>query len=135
MIEFSTDPCKNVTLHFRINRDGLATFDFGTLNLSTYTVVVNFKYRKNDTTNVLQLTSGSGLTVGTFTVAMAMSKSNSVLFTERTFFWEMVRTKTSLEKDWFTGDAIFHYGKFDLGTTAQTVTLLESGSSVTVAIS
>lgn len=135
MIAISADPSRELTLYFRINRDGNITFNFESLDLSTYSIVVNFKTRKDDSANYLQLTSSSGLTIGTNTVALAMSKANAATFREQTYFWEMVRTKSGGEKDWLTGDAVFHYGKFDgLENQTETLTIYENGSTVSVTV-
>jgi len=126
MIAVTADPTRDVTLYFRINRDGAIIFSFfdsddNELDLSQYSLVVNFKRRKNDITNFLQLTpaiSGNNAT-------LTMTKANSATFREQTFFYEMVRTKAGFEKNWLTGDAIFHMGKFD-GVTNATETFINS---------
>ncbi len=135
MKSITADPAKELTLYFRINRDGNITFDFGSFDLTGYTVVVNFKTRKDDSANYLQLTSSSGLTVGASTIALAMSKVNAATFREQTYFWEMVRTKNGGEKNWLTGDAVFHYGKFDgLESSSETISINESGVTVNITV-
>ncbi len=114
MISVTADPTRELTLYFRINRDGAIIFSFldlngDALNLSPYTIVVNFKQRKSDSTNFMQLTP----TVLSNVATLTMTKANAATFRDQTFFWEMVRTKSGLEKNWLTGDAIFHTGKFD----------------------
>lgn len=114
MIAITADPSRELTIYFRINRDGTIVFSFldlngDALNLLPYTFVVNFKYRKNDNTNFLQIipiTSGN-------TVTLNLTKTQTAAFRDQIFFWEFVRTKAGLEKNWITGDAIFHQGKFD----------------------
>jgi len=114
MVAVTADPTRELTLYFRINRDGVIVFSFLDLNgialdLSPYTIVVNFKYRKSDSSNFLQITP----TISGNTAILILTKSQSAAFREQTFFWELVRTKSGLEKNWLTGDAIFHQGKFD----------------------
>jgi hypothetical protein len=114
MVAVTADPSRELTLYFRINRDGSIIFSFLDLNgdalsLSPFTFVVNFKLRKSDSSNFLQISptiSGSNAT-------LTVTKAQSAAFREQTYFWEMVRTKGGLEKNWITGDAIFHQGKFD----------------------
>lgn len=114
MVAITADPTRELTIYFRINRDGTLIFDFRDLNglpfdLSAYSIVVNFKRRKSDSTNFLQVTP----TISSNIASLTLTKSQSATFREQTFFWEMVRTKSGLEKNWLTGDAIFHNGKFD----------------------
>src|SRR6185369_12213438 len=128
MVAISADPARELTLYFRINKDGNLLFYFldsngASFDLSLYSIVVNFKTRKNDSTNILQLipvVTGNSLT-------LTLTKAQSALFREQTYYWEMVRTKSLLEKVWLTGDAIFHLGKFD-GTDNQSETLTISES-------
>ena len=114
MIAVIADPSRELTLYFRINRDGAIAFQFldlhgNALIMTPYSIVINFKRRKDDSTNFLQLTPTISSNVATLT----MTKANAATFREQTFFWEMVRTKSGLQKNWITGDAIFHQGKFD----------------------
>jgi len=119
MASATADIARELTTYWRINRDGSIVFNFtqsdGTtaFDLTGYTIVVNFKLKKFDTANVLQLTSGLGITISSNVVTVAITKAQANTFREQTYYWEMVRTKSGLEKNWFTGDAIFHNGKFD----------------------
>lgn len=134
----TTDPAKELDVYFRINKDGSFTLNFfdsggNQFALSTYTFTVNFKLRKNETTNVLQLTEGAGITKTSYSLVIALTKTQSNLFREQNYFWELVRVKSSLEKDWLTGDAIFHLGKFDGVEQTENITISDS-SEITVNI-
>lgn len=128
MKEATADPARELTLYFRINKDNQLVFYFldangNSFDLSAYSIVINFKVRKNDTDNFLQLTP----TVNSNSATLAITKSQANAFREQTYYWEMVRTKTALEKVWLTGDAVFHLGKFDgVDTSTTTLTVNES---------
>ena len=139
-MELTTDPAKELDIYFRINKDAGITLNFYDGNgsayaLSTYTFTLNFKLRKNESSNVLQLTEGSGITKSTSSLAIALTKTQSNLFREQNYYWELVRTKSSLEKSWLTGDAIFHLGKFDGVVNTSSITVYEGWPYVNVTVS
>lgn len=118
MPSITADPARELTSYFRIGRDGALSFVYYDSNddafsLTGYTFVLNFKVRKDDSTNFLQLTSGSGLTISGNTIDVAITAAQSARFREQTYFWELVRTYSGLTKNWLSGDAVFHFGKFD----------------------
>ncbi len=118
MPAITADPARELTAYFRIGKDGALSFVYydsndDAFNLTGYTFALNFKTRKDDSTNFLQLTSGSGLTITSNTIAVAITAAQSARFREQTYYWELVRTFNGLTKNWLTGDAIFHFGKFD----------------------
>ena len=130
MKEATADPAKELTLYFRINKDNQLVFYFldangNALDLSAYSIVVNFKVRKNDIDNFLQLIP----TINSNSATLTLTKSQANAFREQTYYWEMVRTKTALEKVWLTGDAVFHLGKFD-GVDTSTTTLTVNDSEL-----
>lgn len=140
MAAVTADPSRELKLYFRINRDGNITLTFIDANgapfsLLNYTPVVNFKNRSNDATNFLQLTSGSGLTQGSSSIIITLTKAQAAKFREQAYFWELVMTKNSLESDWLTGEALFHTGKFDGLVASSTVTVTNSGTPVTITVS
>jgi hypothetical protein len=63
------DPAERLDLYYRKNRDGAITLVFtsssgGAYNISANTFILKIKYKTSDITDVLSLTSGSGLTIG-----------------------------------------------------------------------
>jgi len=118
MPAITADPARELTSYFRIGRDGALSFVYydsndAAFNLTGYTFVLNFKVRKDDSTNFLQLSSGSGLTISGNTIDVAITAAQAARFREQTYYWELVRTYSGLTKNWLSGDAIFHFGKFD----------------------
>ncbi len=113
------DPARRLDIYQRIDRDGTLTLQFFDVDgqpflLDDYTIWWNWKLRSLDTTNVLQLTEGAGLTKSVNQIVMEMTKAQAALFAVKTYFHEIVRSHASLgEKDWITGDANAHNGKFD----------------------
>ena len=136
MIKITSDPAREITWYFRINRDNQKVFRFydssgDDFSLTDYTFVLNFKKRGNDSSNILQLTSGSGLTKTGNELTVQIAKTQAALFQDRTYFVELVRTKDSLERTWFTIDGVFHNGKFDgVGSSSEDVTIYDSGGDV-----
>jgi hypothetical protein len=141
MAAVTTDPARELTLYFRIDRDGLFTIacrnaDGSAFDLTGYSPVVNFKNRKGDSANVLQLEDGDGLTIVDGDIAGAVTKAQAALFREQAYYWEMVITQDSMERNWLTGDAIFHLGKFDgLEPNSATITITDGASVITLSIS
>src|SRR6185436_9618113 len=118
MPAITADPARELTSYFRIGRDGALSFVYyysndAAFNLTGYTFVLNFKVRKDYSTNFLQLSSGSGLTISGNTIDVAITAAQAARFREQTYYWELVRTYSGLTKNWLSGDAIFHFGKFD----------------------
>lgn len=140
-VKATTDPARELELYFRINRDASITFNCYDENgdaflLADYTIVANFKKRENDSTNFLQLSSGSGLTKNTSSFILTLTKVQAALFREQSYFLEIVRTKSALEKNWTAGSAIFHNGKFDgLAVSSSSFTISEGATTVTLVIS
>lgn len=114
MVAITADPSRELTLYFRINKDGAIIFSFTDIDgndlvLTPYTLTINFKSRRGDSSNLLQITPSINSNDAIFSI----SKAQASLFREQTYYWEMVRIKSGLEKNWLTGDAMFHCGKFD----------------------
>lgn len=138
MPAITADPAKELTAYFRIGRDGALSFVYYDSNddafsLSGYTFVLNFKVRKDDSTNFLQLTSGSGLTITSNMIAVSITAAQAARFREQTYYWELVRTYSGLTKNWLSGDAVFHFGKFD-GVQKKNSTSSSDDSEVTILI-
>lgn len=141
MAKATADPSRDLTLYFRINRDGSFTFncvdsDGNAFALTDYTIVANFKRQANDSTPFLQLTNGSGITKNASSFILTMTKANAAKFREQSFFLEVVRTKDGLEKNWIAGEAIFHNGKFDgVASDAATLTINDGDQVISLVIS
>ena len=116
MIDIVTDPSKKIRYYFRVNSTPLPkTIHFvdesgNPYPVNTKTWQVNFKRFATDSTNVVQLLSGSGLTIGTSSITIAPTQSQ-VNIQAREYFIE-VRNVTD-SQSWFTGKAIGHDGEFD----------------------
>ncbi len=116
MIHIVTDPSKIIRYYFRVNSTPLPkTITFLDENGDPYPVdtkvwQVNFKINSRDTTNVIQLLSGSGLTIATNSITIDPTDSQ-VNVPPREYFIE-VRNTTD-DQSWFTGKAIGHNGEFD----------------------
>lgn len=116
MIDIVTDPSKKIRYYFRVNSTPLPkTIILLDENGSPYSVntkiwQVNFKRNPCDTSNVLQLLSGSGLTIGVNSIQIAPT-SSQVNIQAREYFIE-VRNVTD-SQSWYTGVAIGHNGEFD----------------------
>ncbi len=143
MASVTADPARELTLYFRINRDGRLILYFldengDPFDLTDYSAVVNFKSRKDASDNILQLTDGDGLTIDavTDTIELAITKDQAAQFREQTYFWELVITDPdSLEADWLTGDCIFHNGKFDgVATSLETITVNAGADTVQITV-
>jgi len=140
MAEITADPAKELTAYFRINRDGSLTFncvDSGgaAFSLAGHTIVANFKRRPNESTNFLQLTSGSGITVNASSFVLTLTKTQAAKFREQTWFLEIVVTVSAIEKTWITCNAVFHNGLFDgLTDSTETLTINTGAATVTMTI-
>lgn len=116
----TSDPSRYIKWFFRIDRDNRKTFAFlnddGTnKDLTGYVFTVRFKNRKDDADDesLLVLTIGDGLTVEDNEVHTDVAKAVAADFSDARYFVEWVVSQDSWERNWFTGDAIFHNGRFD----------------------
>jgi hypothetical protein len=101
------DIAEKLDLYFRIARDGSKTFTF-TSGGSSYSVAgitweLNIKVR-GASTNTLQLTSGSGLTISTNTITVAVTAAQTTI-AERLYYWELYDVTN--KKTWLCGNAHF----------------------------
>jgi hypothetical protein len=134
------DPARELDLFFRINRDATNTFNFvdpagNPYDLTGRTFVLNIKQHAWDNTNFFQLTTSGGLTVGTSTIDVTLTKPQTAKFRQQYYFWELVMTKSGLEKDWLTGYAWFHNGKFDgVGNMVTTIAIYDKGQTINITI-
>lgn len=112
------DPARKIDLYFRINRDGVSqtlTFTDEATGLP-YTVngktwQLNIKESYTSSTNVLQLLSGSGLTIATSSITVLPTAAQVQYMRERAYYYELYNVTD--KQTWLCGDAIFHAGKFD----------------------
>lgn len=139
MVETTSDPSKKIKWYFRINRDGLKTFlvfdNTGAAKVLTgYVPVINFKRREGEA-NFLQLAIGSGITSVAGGWAVALTKVQAATFREMTYFVELVITQGGLERNWISGDAVFHNGRFDGVTTdSSSLTVYDDGGTVSISL-
>ena len=127
MIDIVADPSKKIRYYFRVNSTPLPKTIYvvdeagNPYPVNTKTWQVNLKRNAGDSTNVVQLLSGSGLTIGVNSITIAPSQAQ-VNIQPREYFIE-VRNVTDAQS-WFTGIAKGHEGEFDnFETDALTITV------------
>lgn len=132
MIDIVTDPSKKIRYYFRVNSTPLPkTIYFLDENgadypVNTKTWEVNFKRNPGDSTNVVQLTDGSGITLGVNYMTIEPTQAQ-VNIQPREYFIE-IRNTTDAQSP-FTGKAIGHQGEFDnFETDDLTITVLNNPS-------
>lgn len=138
MIAATFDPAKELTLYFRVARNGSLTFSFVDSDGNAYSLIyddfeLNIYKNQGDKKKLISLIVGSGIsfpTASSLTVSITESQSN---INEGEYYYELYRP--DIGKTWLTGDAIFHNGKFDGVDNNATITITESGTPVTITIS
>jgi len=133
MIQIVADPSKKIQYYFRVASLSTAKTIYlvdengADFPVNTKTWQVNFKNRAGDSSNVIQLTSGDGLTIGSnfITFQLSATKSN-VQVKEYYIEFRNVTDNQSL----LTGNAIAHIGVFDNFET-DNLTFTVSGSGFT----
>lgn len=134
------DPARELEFFLRINRDGVKTLNFldsggAQYDLTGRTFVLNFKWHARESENFLQLTSTAGLTINQYSIGIAITKAQAAMFREQSYYWELVMTKNTLEKNWLTGNAWFHNGKFDgVGNTSDDLIIYDNGEIINITI-
>jgi hypothetical protein len=131
------DIAGKLELLFRIARIGNKTFTFLDVNESAYslsglTFQLNVKQLPSSSTNLFQLTSGSGLTIGSNTIDITVSETQSDL-PEKLCYWELYETVG--KKTWLCGNCYFISRDPSSETEATTVTVNLDPDEVTVTIS
>jgi hypothetical protein len=131
------DIAGKLDLLFRIARVGNKTFTFVdadsvAYSLSGLTFQLNVKELPSSSTNVFQLTSGSGLTIGSNTIAIAVTEVQTAL-TEKLYYWELY--ETSVKKTWLCGNCYFISRDPSSESDATTVTVSLDPDTITVTIS
>jgi len=141
MITITSDPSREIKWYFRINRDNRKTFRFfnsggAAFDFTGYAIVINFKQRENDSTNFLQLTSGSGFTLTGNDIAVWLTKTQAARFRDASYFVEFVVTNSSNERNWFTCEGVFHNGKFDgvSSTSTESIVIYDGANIVNVTV-
>lgn len=126
------DPSREVDLYARINRDGVAqTLTFNDSNGDPYTVntktwQLNVKRFDSDNTNVLQLLSGTGLTINATSIVIAPTAAQTASLQDRGYYYELYNVTD--KQTWLSGTFYFHKGKFDnyYASGANTITVTVS---------
>jgi hypothetical protein len=131
------DIAGKLDLLFRIARVGSKTFTFVDSNgdaysLSGLTFQLNIKQRPSSTTNLFQLTSGSGLTIGASSIEIDVTELQTDL-PEVLCYWELYETVG--KKTWLCGSANFISRDPSSENDATTVTVNLDPDTVTVTIS
>lgn len=129
------DPSLLVDCYARINRDGVAqTLIFSTSDGTPYVVntktwQLNIKQSSNETTNLLQLLSGSGLTITETSIIIAPSAAQTATMPERGFYYELYNLTD--KQTWLSGTFYFYKGKFNNVITpgANTITITVSNGT------
>jgi hypothetical protein len=92
--QVNTDAAAPLALYFRKNRDSVTkTFSFfeddgeTPYSIAGLTFQMNFKNREYSATNIFQLTSGSGLTVGSSTIAFTVTAAKTLLVAGEMCWW------------------------------------------------
>lgn len=135
------DPSRRLDFPFRLRRAGSKKFIFqnsdGTaIDISTYDFVLNIKEYPGARTNTIQLTIGSGLTVGgagnnELTASLTVANTS---IREQEYYWELYKESTS--KTYLNGLAPAHNGVFDgVSNDEDTLTITDGSSEVTITIS
>jgi hypothetical protein len=122
------DTAKRLDLYARKNRDGSKKFTFLTSSGTAYDISaidfkLNIKSKARDTTNVLQLTVGSGLTVGgtgnnELTVTLTDTQTNIKAVN---YYWELFND--TADKTWLHGEFIVSNGLSEEITESSSVTV------------
>ena len=123
------DPSREIDLYARINRDGVPqTLQFNDSSGNPYTVntktwQLNVKRFASDSTNVLQLLSGSGLTINATSIVIAPTATQTAGIQARGYYYELYNVTD--KQTWLSGTFYFHEGKFDnyYASGANTVTI------------
>lgn len=140
MAAISFDPARKLTLYFRVARDGSKTFSFVDANgtakdVSGYSFAFSFKYRASDSSNVFSIANGDLTRHSTDKITIPVSSTLTNVAPQE-YYWQMdVTLPDTKVHTWLTGSAKFHNGEFDGITESSTITVDESGSAVTIAIS
>lgn len=127
------DPARRAFFYFRINRDSNPqTISFVDANGNPYTIndktwQFNIKRRAQDSANVLQLLSGSGLTIGTSSITIAATAAQTASIDALTHYAELYNVTD--KQTWLCGPAAFHNGEFDAGDGAATITITIGSSA------
>lgn len=135
------DPSRRLDFPFRIRRAGSKKFIFlnsdGTaLDISSFDFVLNIKEYPGARTNTIQLTIGSGLTVGgagnnELTASLTVTNTS---VQEQEYYWELYKGSTS--KTYLNGLAPAHNGVFDgVSNEQDTLTVTDGSSEVTITVS
>jgi len=110
------DPSREVPLYFRANRNAVAQIlSFTDAVGNPYTVSgktwqLNIKKRKDDTANVLQLLSGTGLSIGSTTITISPTAAQTSIRAQE-YYWELFNVTDS--QTWICGTCYVHNGIFD----------------------
>jgi hypothetical protein len=130
MAQVITDSAGALDLYFRIGRasvpktlsfvdDAAAPYD-----ISGLTFQMNFKAYEGATDNVIQLTSGAGLTVSTNSIVFQLTEVQSAI-AEKIYFWELYDATN--KRTWICRRAYFIQGEpVELDDTTSVTVKLQS---------
>jgi hypothetical protein len=108
MAQAILDTSGKLDLYFRVARVGSKLLTFlhngSAYSLAGRTFQLNIKNGPNSVLNVVQLLSGSGLTILNNTIAIATTELQS-LIAEHVYYWELYETVT--KQTWLCGKACF----------------------------
>ena len=102
------DPSKRLDIKYRQGFDGAKTITFldgngDAYSLTGLTFALNIRRKETDTSNVLQLTSGSGLTINASSIDVAITDTQTTAF-NGDYYWELTVTDAgALIKIWLNG--------------------------------
>lgn len=138
MAAISFDPARQLTLYFRVARDGSKTFSFVDANgtakdVSGYSFAFSFKYRASDSSNVFSIANGDLTRPSTDKITIPVSSTLTNVAPQE-YYWQMdVTLPDTKVHTWLTGSAKFHNGEFD-GVTETTSFTIDESAGITLTI-
>ena len=102
------DPSRRLDIKYRSGFDGAKTINFvdsvgDAYSIATLTFALNIRRKETGASNVLQLTSGSGLTVNASSIDVAITDTQTTALTGD-YYWELQVTDSGgLIKIWLNG--------------------------------
>ena len=108
MATITLDPTKRLDIKYKPGFDGAKTLTFldgngDAYSLSGLTFALNIKRNIESSTNTLQLTSGSGLTINASSIDVTLTDTQTSALSGD-YYWELTRTDGSgLIKRWLNG--------------------------------
>lgn len=131
------DTAEKLNLYFRIARVGSKAFTFVDANeddfdLSGLTFQLNIKSHSGSSSNILQLTSGSGLSVSGNVLTVSVTEEQTDI-SENLYYWELYEAVD--KKTWLCGNAYFMRGTPNDLNDSTSVTVNINPDTVMITIS